>query len=304
MRLFISWSGKSSHEIAKALQEWFPKIFHNNVELWVAYDIEQGSKWLIELADGLEQTQFGILCMTPDNLDSAWMLFEAGAISMAEKLKGKRYVCPYLFNVRNSDLPQPLSQFQTARADEEGTYRLVRTINNLQEHPLSETLLRDEFEEHWSSLEEALKKIPTQRKCNRLEMEKIERLVNSHRDSVLSNIFHRVIEDTLRRVKEDRYDFDEFSVRVHNEILVSRELYRRFCTKNAGKDLCEFFEERFTMDELKEKLKKVEHILLAKEDMETLRSRAFSYTQAIGAEIFSRLIRELYELEQDSLRNT
>lgn len=297
MRLFISWSGKSSRRIAEVLKKWLPKIFQNNVEIWVSHDIEKGSQSLVELTKGLEQTQFGILCITPDNLDSAWMLFEAGAISMAQRLNNKPYVCPYLFNVRSSDLPQPLSQFQTARTDEEGTYGLVQTINALLERPLSEIMLREVFDVHWPSLDEILKKIPVQERCVRVGYGKIVDLVNSHRESVLSNIFHKVLEDTLRLVKEERYDFDEFSHRVENEIRESRELYRGFCTKNTGTDLCEFFKERFTRDELVEKLKEVEHILLTQEDIETKRGKAFNYTQAIGGEIFSRLIRELYKLE-------
>src|ERR1044072_8914676 len=106
MRGFLSWSGESSRLIAETLQKWFPKIFHNNVDLWVSSDIEQGSNWVLELAKGLEQTQFGILCMTLENLESSWMLFEAGAISMAETINGKRYVCPYLFGIKSGDISQ------------------------------------------------------------------------------------------------------------------------------------------------------------------------------------------------------
>jgi hypothetical protein len=297
MRVFISWSGKSSRRIAEALQNWLPKIFHNNVDLWVSNDIEQGSNWVVELAKGLEQSQFGILCMTADNLESSWMLFEAGAISMAETINNKRYVCPYLFGINSQDLPQALSQFQTARANEEGTYKLVHTINDLQERPFIETMLREEFEEHWPALEEVLKSIPVQKRCIRVGYGKIKDLVDSHRESVLCNIFHKVLEDTLHRVKEERYDFDELFIRVYEEIRKSRELYRGFCTKNAGKDLCEFLEERFTKDELKGILKDVEHILLAQEDLETKRDKAASYTEAIGGEVFSRLTHELYDLE-------
>lgn len=297
MRLFISWSGKSSRRIAEALQKWLPKIFQNNVDLWISNNIEKGSQSLIELTKGLEQTQFGILCMTPDNLDSAWILFEAGAISMAEKLNGKTYVCPYLFKIRSLDLPKPLSQFQNAKADEEGTYGLVQTINALLERPLSEMMLREIFDENWSSLNEKLKKITWQKRCLRLEYEKAKDLVISHKESVLSHIFHKVIEDTLRRVKEERYDFEEFFVRVYQQIIDSRELYRGFCTEKTGKDLCEFFEEHFTKDELREKLREVEHIILTEDDMEAKRDRAFTYTQVIGGEIFYRLIRELYDLE-------
>lgn len=301
MKLFISWSGNSSNTIARVLTTWLPKIFLNKVEPWISIDIERGAQSLVELTNGLAQSQFGILCITPNNLDSAWMLFEAGAISMAKKLNNKPYVCPYLFNVRSSDLPEPLAQFQTARTDEEGTYGLVQTINSFLENPLSEMMLREVFDENWSSLDEDLKKIPVQRRCIRVGYGKIVDLLSLLRDSVLCNIFHNVLEDTLRLIRDGRYNFDDYSLRVEHEIRVSRELYRGFCTKNTGIDLCEFLEEHFTRDELREKLREVEHILLTEEDIETKRDRAFSYTQVIGGEIFSRLIRKLYDLEHSSL---
>jgi hypothetical protein len=173
----------------------------------------------------------------------------------------------------------------------------VRTINGLQERPLSETMLHHEFEEHWPALETALEKVPVQRKCIRVGYGKAKDLLDSHKEALLCNIFHKVLEDTLHRVIEGRYDFDELFILVYEEIRKSRELYRGFCTKNAGKDLCEFFEERFAKDELKKILKGVEHIILAQEDPETKRDKAASYTEAIGGEVFSRLTRELYNLE-------
>ena len=112
---------------------------------------------------------------------------------MAKRLNNRPYVCPYLFNVRSSDLPKPLSQFQTARTDEEGTYGLVQTINGLLENPLSEMLLREVFDEHWLSLDGNLKKIPVQRRCVRVGYGKMVDLLSLLRDSVLCNIFHNVL---------------------------------------------------------------------------------------------------------------
>lgn len=53
-------------------------------------DIEKGAKWSTEVLKELEESEIGILCLTRDNLDKPWILFEAGALS---KNFGKSKVC-------------------------------------------------------------------------------------------------------------------------------------------------------------------------------------------------------------------
>jgi hypothetical protein len=44
-------------------------------------DIETGSGWLARIKNELEATSYGIICLTPQNLDAPWLHFEAGALS-------------------------------------------------------------------------------------------------------------------------------------------------------------------------------------------------------------------------------
>jgi hypothetical protein len=42
-------------------------------------DNEAGVRWEDVVSSELKETDFGILCLTPDNLQSTWLNFEAGA---------------------------------------------------------------------------------------------------------------------------------------------------------------------------------------------------------------------------------
>src|SRR5215204_3813025 len=133
MKVFLSFSGELSQAIAEALRAWLPKVIQA-VEPWMsAVDIERGARWSTDIGVELESTRFGILCLTPQNLDAPWIHFEAGALSKTLKTA---LVCPYLFKLAPSDLRGPLVQFNAARAEKEDTRKLVLTINTAQEFPL------------------------------------------------------------------------------------------------------------------------------------------------------------------------
>ena len=77
MNLFISWSGEKSRSVAEALRDWLPFVI-NAVKPWMsAADIEKGARWSSDLAYQLKETRAGIICLTRDNLEAPWVLFEA-----------------------------------------------------------------------------------------------------------------------------------------------------------------------------------------------------------------------------------
>jgi hypothetical protein len=79
MDVFISWSGERSRAAAEALRSWLPKII-NAIKPWLSSeDIDKGSRWGTDVASRLETAKAGIICLTPGNLHSDWILFEAGA---------------------------------------------------------------------------------------------------------------------------------------------------------------------------------------------------------------------------------
>lgn len=112
--------------------------------------------WNADISKELEQSKMGIFIYTKENLDSQWMLFEAGAIS---KTIDNTKVCPILFGLDNSDFKGPLTQFQTSQFNKTDFKKLVRSINNSQtEHKLDDRVFDDVFEMWWPKLESKISK--------------------------------------------------------------------------------------------------------------------------------------------------
>lgn len=127
MKIFLSWSGEQSRKVALGLHSWLPDLIQA-IQPWMsAADIGAGARWGQELNRELDQTSFGIICLTRDNLTAPWLLFEAGALT--KSLEQGR-VCPFLVGIDPSDIPNgPLSQFQAKRATRDETFQLIQSIN-------------------------------------------------------------------------------------------------------------------------------------------------------------------------------
>lgn len=157
MKVFISWSGERSGRLATALQQWIPRVIQA-VSPWLSSgSIEPGERWSDEVATALEEMQSGVLCLTPENRSSPWILFEAGALS---KAVSKSRVIPYLLGFEPRELQGPLAQFQAVRADEAGTLRLLSAINTAQGEPLlAPDMLAEAFQVWWLRIEPIIKEL-------------------------------------------------------------------------------------------------------------------------------------------------
>ena len=101
MRIFLSWSGSVSKQVASTLRDWLPKVIQA-IDPWMsAEDIDKGSRWSSEVEEQLRTIKAGIICVTVENRAASWLNFEAGALS---KTVDKEMVCPFLFGLRPSDL--------------------------------------------------------------------------------------------------------------------------------------------------------------------------------------------------------
>jgi len=182
MKLFISWSGPRSQQLAESLRNWIPKVI-NAVDPWVsANDIDPGSRWSTEIAGQLEGTQFGIICLTVDNLKSPWLHFEAGALS---KLVDKSKVAPLLLDNNPVDIQGPLSQFQSVKVSKDDIRKLMNSINiavsAVGEKGIDKTDLDEIFDVWWPRLETNLNNIPKSvqktEESKRSEREMIEEIL-------------------------------------------------------------------------------------------------------------------------------
>src|SRR5947209_19321189 len=85
--VFIGWAGERSGYIAQALRSWL-ECLSLDVQPWLSsLDLAKGVVWWEELQRQLKSSAAGILCLTPDNKDSPWLHFEAGALARSVKRK-------------------------------------------------------------------------------------------------------------------------------------------------------------------------------------------------------------------------
>jgi hypoxanthine phosphoribosyltransferase len=121
-------------------------------------DIPPGVPWFDFIIKQLNDAKFGIICLTKENFDNQYILFEAGAI--AKTVDKEPFVCPYLIDhtLREfQSLPAPLTQFQAKRANEKGTWGLILALNNsLDKDQLSKDRLKKAFELWWPFLKSTL----------------------------------------------------------------------------------------------------------------------------------------------------
>ena len=181
MKVFLSWSDTRSKETAETLREWL-KLVIQAVDPWISDSIPKGARSEKVLADVLEDTKVGIICMTRENLDSNWIHFEAGALSKTSDAR----VCTFLLDLKPTDIKPPLAQFQHTQFKKEDVHELVRTINKtlekVQESPLDEKTLDTTFAHFWPELEKNLRNIvakqPNEDPSVRSEMDMLEEILS------------------------------------------------------------------------------------------------------------------------------
>lgn len=160
MKIFLSWSGNKSKLIAESLKDWLEQVIQST-EPWISTSIDKGKKWSKEISDRLEESKVGIICLTRENLNAPWILFEAGAISKSSD----SYVCTFLTDISSpSDITGPLSSFQHTKFSKEELLKLCKTINNrIKENKggksLNEKSLEEVFEIFFPKLETRINEI-------------------------------------------------------------------------------------------------------------------------------------------------
>ncbi len=181
MKVFISWSGERSRLLAQALHGWLPLVLHY-VKPWLSEaDVSAGDRWAQVVAKELESSNFGIICVTPENLGSPWVLFEAGAL--AKSMQGSK-VIPLLFNLEFSDISGPLAQFQAKKFERDGLSEVVSSINQSCDTAVPEERTKQLFTALWPELEKQLQIIPLEAptaKHMRPQHEILEELVSGVR---------------------------------------------------------------------------------------------------------------------------
>jgi len=197
MRIFISWSGERSRAVAELLNEWLQCVLQASTPWMSSKDIDRGSLWFNEITDQLQNTSIGIICLTKENKNNPWILFEAGAL--AKGLSSNR-VCTFLIDLEPTDVGNPLAQFNHTFPVKESIWQLVITLNNsLKEQKLKEKTLEQVFNTYWKQFEEKFNKILS----NYPETEKTEK--RSENDILLEILSStRSMERRIRMIENDK----------------------------------------------------------------------------------------------------
>ncbi|KGL47347.1 TIR domain-containing protein [Porphyromonas cangingivalis] len=221
MRVFISWSGNKSHKVALVFRDWLPSVIQSIEPYVSSEDIDKGARWSTDIAKELENSTFGILCVTKDNLEAPWLSFEAGALS---KTMDKAFVSPFLFDIKRSEVNGPILQFQSTIFQKEDLKKLVNTLNKAcGENCIPESRLEKAFEVWFPTLETELNKIKDVIDGSD-EIKKKEEL-NSHSSEILEEILDlsRNNQKLLRNPDQKLYENIDDLKRLMQELSMKTE---------------------------------------------------------------------------------
>ncbi|WP_219702121.1 TIR domain-containing protein [Marinomonas lutimaris] len=218
MKIFISWSGNRSKAVAELMSDWLKCVIQAS-QPWISTrDIDRGAIWFTEINDKLKDVSVGVVCLTQENKDKPWILFETGAL--AKGLTTNR-VCTLLVDLKPEDLQDPLGQFNHTTVDKSSVWALTRTINScLDSNALEERILEQVFETYWPAFndgfEKAIRDNPPQ-----------ENIPPRSEQDILSEILNhtRGLSNRIRKL-ESNVKFDSFDnahyFKIHDDDINKR----------------------------------------------------------------------------------
>jgi hypothetical protein len=186
-----------------------PLVLHY-VQPWLSdVDIAAGERWAQSVAKELETTNFGIACLTRENVASPYILFEAGSLA---KLLGESKLIPLLLDLEFRDITGPLAQFQAKKVDKDGLNEVIQSINQASSQPIPEQRTKQLFEALWPEFEKQLSEVPKQaatQKPTRPQHEVLEELVAGVRslDSHLRDVEEKILSPDALRFRRFRRRF-------------------------------------------------------------------------------------------------
>jgi TIR domain len=124
MKLFISFSGETSHQIAQNVRNFLTLILPAVKPFLTSADVDKGARWAGEISRELGQSNYGIICLTADNLQSQWLAFEAGALAKQVEARA----ATLLFGLNHEQVPYPLKMFQGTLFNKADVRQLVGTL--------------------------------------------------------------------------------------------------------------------------------------------------------------------------------
>ena len=173
MKIFLSWSGALSRDLASLFNGWLPSVLQAVKPFFSPDSIEKGTRWFLDVSNELDACDTGLLFLTKDNIEAPWIMFEAGAL--AKKLDVGR-VSPLLFEISATDLKGPLVQFQATPFTKTEIFKLIENFNReLGGQSLPPSLLASTFEKWWPELSQKVDAVLKQQRSDSSAIVRSER---------------------------------------------------------------------------------------------------------------------------------
>lgn len=231
MKVFLSWSGQTSHKVATILRDWIPSVIQSVVPYVSSEDIDKGTRWSTDIAKELEDSAFGIICVTKGNIHAPWLTFEAGALS--KKLE-KSFVSPFLFDIKRAEIDGPILQFQSTIFEKEDIKKLLKTINKAcADDKLTDERFEKSFEVWYPNLEKELTALKKMTKDAETIKEEVPDSFNQQMlEEILelSRINQRILRDPETMLPPDylKYALDKSKLNEKEEnILKEKEMVEK-----------------------------------------------------------------------------
>ncbi|NIM11616.1 MAG: hypothetical protein GTO45_05935 [Candidatus Aminicenantes bacterium] len=222
MKVFLSWSGETSHRIAKVFKKWIPGVIQAIEPFLSSKDIARGTDWRAELEKQLENTDIGIFFLTLENKNAPWIFYEAGSL--------KKKV-PFLFDLGPDEIPGPLNNSQYTLLNKEDVRSLMEELNNgLGDKKLSERCFDWVFSTGWPRLMVELNKIKIEN-----EKDKTNRIrKDDPKDALIKNYYSTIeelleVEDKICSIKQSL-----FQTVINKELIEFLNKVSRWKTKRAN----------------------------------------------------------------------
>ena len=156
MKIFLSWSGSKSHEVALLMKSWFEDLLVS-IETFISSEIIGGRRWRHIITEELKNCSCGVIFITRDNQTNPWLMFEAGALS---NRIDEALVIPILIDLKQAEVIDPLNSFQCRKFNKEGIFQVTRDIASyMQDKAPSKARLDKTMLYYWKSLEEDINKL-------------------------------------------------------------------------------------------------------------------------------------------------
>lgn len=143
IKIFISWSGKFGKLIAEYL---YSNLFnYANLQPWISSHITAGSAWFEETKEALNNSDYGVVCLTPGTSKKPWINFEIGW------LYGKLNNCKII--TFEEEIGSPLTHLQRRSGLDKNTwFELLREM--IPQDLRSNDEIRDRVELKFPELEQ------------------------------------------------------------------------------------------------------------------------------------------------------